>query len=464
MASSYLTSNLAEFCTSITGDSIEESLVDQAGRLLLDHLGVAARGMRGPSAKALIQAQEFTGFPQGGQPLVATKRTTSAENSALLHGLAAHSLELDDLHNSSSLHPGVVVLPATCAAAQLARAAPMALVAAVVAGYEAATRIGEAVNPASHYRRGFHPTATCGVFGAAAAAATIFELTCEELAEAWGVCGSLASGSMAFLSGDTWTKHLQAGWAARAGLAAAAAARQGFRAPKNILEGPLGFLHAYAVEPSPERSIADLGRRWAVLETSLKPHACCRYMQAAVDGLIVLSKEHDLSAKDVSAVTVRCLPAGFPLIADPPEKKAVPRSTTEAQFSMPFGAAVAIVRRRASLQDFGEEALRDKEVRALLPKVRCVSDVELGSLWPKKWGAVVEVETTDGAHLSRRVEEPKGDPENPLTGVEILDKFLELTAPCYSAEHCRTLAEAALGVGRLKTLDTLWELLPSGSG
>jgi 2-methylcitrate dehydratase PrpD len=458
-----LTFSLADFCTSITPESIENNLVDQTGLLLLDHLGVTARGIQSPSAKALIQAQEYMGFPEGIQLLIATSRTTSATNSALLHGLAAHSLELDDLHNASSLHPGVVVFPSVFAAAQLARTRPMTLIAAVLTGYEVATRVGEAVNPASHYIKGFHPTATCGVFGAAAAVGKILELSSEDLAEAWGICGSMAAGSMAFLSGDAWTKHLHAGWAAKAGLKAAVMARHGFRAPKTILEDPLGFFHAYADSPYPDRLTAELGKRWAVMETSLKPHACCRYMQPAIDGLIALAEEHDLDPRGVSAVTVHCLPAGFPIIAEPHEKKADPQRTSEAQFSMPFGATVALVRRRAGLEEFGEEALGDPTVRALLPKVRCIKDEALGALWPKKWSAVVEVTTTDGRRLNRRVEDPKGDPTNPFTEAEIVDKFIGLTSSCYSTEHGNKLAEAALGVGRLKALDTFWRLLPSGS-
>ena len=406
MAPYSLTATLARFAEGIRGDSLSPSLKAQTGRLFLDFLGVSARGMMSPSTQALLGAFADMGLDEGPLPLIATRRRASATEAAFVHGLAAHSLELDDLHNSSSLHPAVVVFPAALAAAQLSGASPGALMAAVVAGYEVATRLGEAANPATHYERGFHPTATCGVFGSATAAGKLLGLDAEGLARAWGISGSMASGSMAFLSGDSWTKHLNAGWAAKAGITAAVLARREFRSPKDIIEGPLGFLHSYAEEPRPDLLTDGLGERWAVEATSFKPHACCRYMQPGIDALIALSKEHDVKTDEVASVTVHCLPAGFLIIAEPCEHKMNPQATAEAQFSMPYGAAVALARRRAGLEEFGEEALKDPAVRKLTGKVRCVKSEELGKLWPKKWAGQVEVETTDG-----RPHPPGGRPQ-----------------------------------------------------
>lgn len=454
-----LTATLADFCVSLDAGSLDPSVVTQTGRLLLDYLGVASRGALSPSTQALFRALKALGLVEGDEPLAATCWNAQPLASALIHGTSAHSLELDDLHNASSLHPGVVIFPAALAAAQLTQAAPLDFVGAAVVGYEVATRLGAAVNPATHYARGFHPTATCGQFGAAAAAGRLLGLSSEGLAHAWGICGSQAAGSMAFLSEGAWTKHLHAGLAAEGGLKAAMLAREGFRAPTAIFEDPLGFFHAYAVEPEVAPMVEELGQRWAVLDTSLKPHACCRYMQPAIDGLIALAEQNSLAPEEVATVTVHCLPAGFMIIAEPSERKADPRRTTEAQFSMPFGAAVALARRRAGLDDFSDEALGDPTIRALIPKVRCVKDEELGRAWPERWPAVVVVETQDGRRLTLRVDDPKGDPANPLTEAEIVGKFTELTTPCYSADHRAQLIEAALGIGNLESLEPLWALL-----
>ncbi len=457
-----LTATLAEFCANLDPGVLGPPEVAQTGRLLLDFIGVAARGCQSPSTQALSRALKTLGAWEGDEPLTAFDRTTPPLAAALLLGTAAHSLELDDLHNASSLHPGVVVFPAALAAARLTGATPLDLVAAAVVGYEVATRAGAAVNPETHYARGFHPTATCGAFGAAAAAGRLFGLSPDGLAHAWGVCGSQAAGSMAFLSEGAWTKHLHAGLAAQAGLGAAILAREGFRAPTAIFEDPLGFLHAYAVEPKPARLVEGLGKRWAVADTSLKPHACCRYMQPAIDGLIAIAQENDLAPEDVAAVEVHCIPAGFMIIAEPAERKADPRHTMEAQFSMPFGAAVALARRRAGLDDFAEEALGDPTIRNLLPKVRCIKDEELGRAWPERWPAVVVVETQKGDRHTRRVDDPKGDPANPLTDAEIVEKFTALTSPAYTVEQREQLIEVALSVGSLDTLEPLWALLPPG--
>jgi len=225
-----LTATLAEFCANLDPGVLGPPEVAQTGRLLLDFIGVAARGCQSPSTQALSRTLDALGFFDNERPVSAFDRTTPPLAAALLLGTAAHSLELDDLHNASSLHPGVVVFPAALAAARLTGATPLDLVAAVVVGYEVATRAGAAVNPETHYARGFHPTATCGAFGAAAAAGRLFGLSPDGLAHAWGVCGSQAAGSMAFLSEGAWTKHLHAGLAAQVGLKAAILAREGFRA------------------------------------------------------------------------------------------------------------------------------------------------------------------------------------------------------------------------------------------
>jgi 2-methylcitrate dehydratase PrpD len=463
MTRPFLTATLAEFCVNLDPAALGPPEVAHTGRLMLDFLGVAARGLDSPSTQALSRSLESLGSLGNDRPALAFDPTTPPLSAALLLGNAAHSLELDDLHNASSLHPGVVVFPAALAAARLTGSTPLDFVAAVVVGYEVATRVGEAVNPETLYNRGLHPTATCGGFGAAAAAGRLLGLSPEGLARAWGVCGSQAAGSMAFLSEGAWTKHLHAGLAAQAGLNAAMLAREGFRAPTAIFEDPLGFLHAYAVESRPDRLVGGLGKRWAVTETSLKPHACCRYMQPAIDGLIALAEENDLAPDQVASVTIHCIPAGFLIIAEPTEKKADPQRPTEAQFSMPYGAAVAIARRRAGLDDFADDALRDPTIRELLPKVHCIKDEELGRTWPERWSAVVAVETQNGERHTRRIDDPKGDPANPLTDAEIVEKFTGLASSFYPASHLERIIDAALSVGTLETLDTLWALLPAGS-
>jgi 2-methylcitrate dehydratase PrpD len=254
------------------------------------------------------------------------------------------------------------------------------------------------------------------------------DLDSEGICNALGIAGSQASGSMEFLTAGAYTKRLHAGWAAMSGLTAALLAKQGFTGPDTILEGRLGFLHSYTTNPAPQVILNDWGTRFEVLNTSIKPYACCRYKQSAIDGILYLRNKHGLSAQDIEEIQIGVLEAGFSLIADPIEAKQNPKSIVDAQFSMPFGAAVAIVKGRASLSEYTQENLDNREIKKIMKKVRCLRDAELETDFPRKWPARVIVKTKNGAKYESWVDIPKGDPENPLSWDELIDKFNELTS------------------------------------
>src|SRR4029077_9059124 len=162
---------------------------------------------------------------------------------------------------------------------------------AIVAGFEAAARIAMAVQPKQHYALGFHPTQTCGVFGAAVTAAKLLRLSAEQMLCAVGIAGSMAAGSMEFLAEGSWTKRIHPGLAAQNGIQAAMLAAEGFTSPRRILEGRDGFLHGYSRHPIAERLTADLGASFEILHTAVKPHACCRYMQGPIDAILQSVRE-----------------------------------------------------------------------------------------------------------------------------------------------------------------------------
>jgi hypothetical protein len=218
---------------------------------------------------------------------------------------------MDDTHQGGSIHLGVTVFSAALAAAELAGASGERVLRAAVAGYEVAARLAMALDPAAHYARGFHPTGTCGAFGAAAAAAVVLGLDTPAVATALGIAGSQASGSMEFLADGAWTKRLHPGWAACAGLHAAALARAGFKAPTSVLEGRFGFLHAYSDRGDAAPILARDG--YELLRTSVKPHACCRYMQGPIDAALALRAEHRIDPATVERIEVG-MPAGFAIV------------------------------------------------------------------------------------------------------------------------------------------------------
>ncbi|MBU2536214.1 MAG: MmgE/PrpD family protein [Chloroflexi bacterium] len=430
-----ITSELVEFCASIKYEDISLEIVDRVKYHCLDFLGVAIRGSLVESSKTVYRLVKDIGLSPGGTVIIGTDMSAAPQYAALANGTSAHSLELDDLHNESSAHPAVAIFPAAFAVGELIDCGGKRFIEGVIAGYEVMTRLGKALNPANHYARGFHPTGTCGVFGAAAAASKILELDQEQTINSLGIAGSQAAGSMEFLADGSWTKRLHAGWAAHNGVIAALLAERGFNGPATIIEGRFGFLHAYSDGADPDRVLADLGKPFEIMRTSIKPHACCRYKQGPIDGILRIMRENNLKPEEVKQVTLGILKAGFPIVAEPEELKYNPKTLVDAQFSMPFGAAVAILYGKASLNEYTQENIESPRIKEMMGRVSCVEDPGLETVFPRQWPASVELVTEDGRRFSTRIDYPKGDTENPLTWEELLGKFDDLTSTIYPAER-----------------------------
>jgi len=340
---------LASFCQEVKFKQLPDHVIDRVKYLFLDFLGVACRGSIEDSSRSLGRfiKEESTGIQQG--VMIGTRGKVSCLMAALANGTFAHAIEMDDVNNESSLHPGVVIYPAALAGSEKLRASGKRFIEAVVAGYEVMIRLGMALGPENSYRRGFHPTGTCGAFGAAMAASKLYGLKGQDLVHALGIAGSQAAGSMEYLAQGAWTKRFHAGWAALSGMIAAQLAKQKFKGPETIIEGRFGFLQAYSEKADPQKVLEGLGSGWEILHTSIKPYACCRYMQPPIDAVLQIMKDHKLKAEDVTEVHLGILRAGALLIAEPREEKVQPKSIVDAQFSMPFGAAVAILYGKAAM-------------------------------------------------------------------------------------------------------------------
>ena len=420
-----ITQELAGFCSRMTFNDLSDELIDRAKYRFLDFISVACRGSIEDPSQTVYR---FVGEMEKGEGvIVGTSRKAPYLYSALANGTSAHSIEMDDVDNEASLHPGVVVFPSALAASEMAGASGEHFILAVVLGYEVMVRLGAALGPENSYKRGFHPTGTCGAFGASVATAKILGLQEAEILNAMGISGSQAAGSMEYLAQGAWTKPFHAGWAAHSGMVAAMLSGQGFRGPSSILEGRDGFLHAYSNGADPSRVLKGIGSGFQILRTSVKPHACCRYMQPPIDAVLKIVNENNLRPEQVKKIKVGVLRAGAHLIAEPIESKYNPQSIVDAQFSMPFGASAAVLYGRAGLQEFQPATIRSRPVKEMMRKVECVIDPELERTFPKQWRATAEILTEDDKRYSTTVEYPKGDPENPLSWEEMIERFHDLT-------------------------------------
>jgi len=451
-----VTATLSEYSANIRLDALPATVVERARFLLLDLVGNIVRARHdAESTPALLAAARALGFAAGNSGVFGDTARYTPAGAAFVNGTLAHSLDFDDTHAAGSLHPGAPVIPAALAAGEMQGASGADVLAAIVAGYEVTCRVALALPAGEHYNRGFHPTATCGAFGAAAAAGRVFGLSGEEVASALGIALSQAAGSLQFLANGAWTKRFQVGWAAMSGLAAATLAREGFKGAAEALEGKHGFMRAYAPNPTPERALQGLGTEFELMRTAVKPYPSCRYGHAGIDAALALRAELGLRAEEVESVTYGLSNAGMLLVGLPAAKKANPQNVVDGQFSGPFVLSSALATGAMGWDSY--RLLDDPTIRAMLPKVHCEHDDEIEAEFPRNMSGKVTLRAR-GQDFVRTVVVPKGEPDNFLTEAELRAKFAGLTEAVLGADRAAKLADAVLAIAHTADVASLMRL------
>jgi len=414
------TQALSEILASIRYESLPEAVVARTDELFLDWIASALAGRGARPIAAIEQFAALMGPAEGPSEILTTRRRSSPFFAALVNGGASHVVEQDDLHNSSVLHPGTVVFPAVLAAGQHAGISGKALIAAAVAGYECGVRVGEFLGR-SHYRI-FHTTGTAGKLAAAAGVGHVLKLDARQMQDCLGSAGTMAAGLWEFLRDAADSKQLHTAKAAADGLMAAYIARDGFTGAKQILEGAQGMASGMSSDADPRWLTDGLGTRWALAETSFKFHASCRHTHPAADALLALMQEQGVKAEDVAQVTAHVHQGALDVLGPVTD----PQTIHQSKFSMGFVLAQIATKGRASLADFTEGSLSDREMRAFHDKVKMVLDPEIDRAYPRRWMGRVTVKTRDGRTLEKKIASPKGDPDNCLTRAELEDKAMRL--------------------------------------
>ena len=338
-----VTAELSAFCANMRLEKLPPEVVNRARFLVLDLVGNIVRARHdAESTDSFVNTVRAMGMANGNFGVFGDNARYTPAGAAFLNGALAHSLDFDDTHAAGSLHPGAPVIPAALAAGEMVGASGADVLAGIIAGYEVTCRVALALPAGEHYDRGFHPTATCGAFGAAAAAARVFGLDADGVAGAMGTVLSQAAGSLQFLANGAWTKRSQVGWAAVNGLMAATLVREGFKGAADALEGKHGFMRAYAPNPTPERAIQDLGAVFELMNTAVKPYPSCRYGHAGIDAALALRAANDLLPEEITAIRLGLPKSGMLLVGAPAEKKANPLNVVDGQFSGPFVISAAL--------------------------------------------------------------------------------------------------------------------------
>jgi 2-methylcitrate dehydratase PrpD len=399
----------------------------RAATALKDTCGVMLAGAVEPAAR-MVQAMAFDeGI--GECRIVGTPLETSPGLAALANGVAAHSLDYDDMCFVSLAHPSCALVPAILAAGELVHANVTSLLDAYVVGFELECRLGNVMNPRHYHQRGWHCTSSIGTIGAAAAAARVLGLDAHAVHHALGIAASSACGVKENLG--TMVKPLHAGMAARNGLMAAQLARRGFTSSLHAIDGPQGYLVAMDSErDSLDMTVADLGIRWEILDTgvTVKLYPSCAATHPPLDALIDMKRRERFTADQIQAIDVEVDSMTPRLLIHPN-----PTTGLEAKFSMPFCAAAAVVFPRIGIDTFDVEHIRNSDVQNLMPRVVLRANEAFDRAAPLSQ-ARVTVRLRDGNVLSQAADGARGYPGR-LSDEELATKF----ASCAT----RTLSEPA---------------------
>jgi len=417
---------LAEFVVREKYESLPPETVEKAKEFALDLIGCMIGSSKRPQINILTEVLKAEGG-NSRSSVVAHGFKTSMMNAALLNGTSGHALDFDDDHREGTMHPSVAVFPAVLAVGENRGVTGKEFLLSYILGLEVMIRIGESFLGKSYYQ-GFHPTGTCGVFGAATSCAKVMGLDVERTKYALGIAGSFASGTQECTGEGAWQKPLQAGHPAMGGVLAASLAEKRFIGAGTVFDGPNGLIRAFSFKDQYDygRITETLGKKWEMKDTSIKMYACCRFCGPVFDCALDLYRQ-GVRSDNVKRIVAKVGDFSIKMLCNPVEQKLKPVTHVDAQFSLPWAIATAICKNKGGIDEFGTEALKDAQVLAMAEKVAWEFDPAAEAMYPKAYPATLIAELNDGRILQAHVDYPKGDPENPVTKTEIASKFHSLT-------------------------------------
>ncbi|MDP6785545.1 MAG: MmgE/PrpD family protein [Rhodospirillales bacterium] len=371
---------------------------------------------------------------------------TDCVNAALANGTLGYACDIEPYHPGAILHPIAVLIPTALAVGERTGASGEAFLAAVALGCEVEYRVSMAIGPAQQYALGFHPSAVCGTFGAAAAAGFLLGLEAQAMVRAFGLSACQASGMMAWENDPTENaRPFQMGMAARNGITAALLAEAGFGGPVSVFDHGHTVFHAFSRDARPELLTADLGKTWnGITELAIKPFSCVAFLHPGVDALLDIVDEEDLAPGDIESLAMHFPSSGVHCIDDNPLR------SHSAQYILPVAVADREVRVGVFFEDRRET---DPALAELSRRTRVVADEgELEDAFPDSYATIIEVTTRDGRTLRRRNDIARGYPATPLSTQDLEAKFTSLVSAVAPPEGVGALLNAIAGLPEAPSL------------
>jgi 2-methylcitrate dehydratase PrpD len=435
----------AEFATTLGYDDIPNDVVEHAKDHLLDTIGcgLAATAM-GIATEGRSTMRELGGI--GDAVVIGQSAGMPAANAAFANAMLCHGLDFDDTHSDSVSHVSTVVCPASLATAQAKGASGKDLMTAIVIGNEVVTRVGMAT-PGAFHKRGFHPTAICGIFGATASVGRLLGNDAETITRALGIAGSMASGLFAYLADGTPTKPIHPAWAAHGALIANQLAAFGAIGPRSVFEGKFGVYHAFLgiKEIDLEEQLADLGERWETPRIAYKPYPACHFIHGSLGATASLTASRTFTSDEIDSITVRVPEAGVALVLEPENLKRAPRSEYEGKFSLQYSTAAMLSRGKVGVSDYTDEAISEQKVLDIAAKVSYETK-NYASYPSEGFPGGVSIKLVNGELLEAELEHQKGGPDNPMSREEVSAKYRENARIALSTEQVDAVEAAVSSI------------------
>jgi 2-methylcitrate dehydratase PrpD len=449
MISPSISQKLAQFFCALRFEDLPDNLVYQVKTFFLDWLGSAVAGLSQPPTQMMLSlandmkgAEEATIIPNNSKhlPLVA----------ALVNGASSHVMEMDDLHRQSIFHPAASILPAVFASAEKEHISGCDLILGILTGYEIGIRTALAAGK-SHYKY-WHTTATCGTFGAAAGAAKVLKLGTEQFVWALGSAGTQSSGLWEFLTDGAMSKQLHPGKSSMNGLMAALLAKKGFTGSSHIFEGEKGFLKATSADYDFGVLTDGLGETYHTARNSLKYYASCGHTHSAIDATLKAWKGVNMDVTGIRSVTVSVYQGALDLL-----ENVKAHTPYLAKFNLPFCIATALNFGHVDLDDFTDKRLIDQKILTLMDLISLKEDPKLTRQYPQKWPSRVEILAANGKTYKGFCEFPKGDPENPFSEKELIEKFNKLCGEIITKHKKDRIIELVLKLEKIDDVTNIFQ-------
>lgn len=440
----------ADFSSALQLQALPQAVIEAARVNLFDTLSCAIAGSSAPGVREVADLVRKWGG-SGEAAILMSPDRVPAHHAAWINGVMAHARDYDDTHDAAVLHAGVSVVPAALAAAELSGEATGAdLLAGIVAGLELVCRLGVGTT-IGIIESGFIYSSLFGYFGATAAAARVLRLDAAASVNAIGIAYSQAAGTHQVTRDAALTKRMQPGLAAKAALISVQLSKAGVRGAQNTFEGVDGLFRTYLRDGcDPAALRRDLGRRFEFADLSYKPYPCCRFDHTAIDAALAIRARQGFDLTKVRRIEVRTNKQAFEAVCTPPHIRKNPRTIVQAQFSIPYTVACALVDGRVGLSHFTEHGIVRDEVQALSAKVDTYVDDEVERNWGRNISpSIVRVELADGEVLESRIDYPRGHRQFPMTQADFDAKLSD----------CVTFSDAppsfSPGVSLRKAIDEL---------